>query len=302
MGIGNWLSKPGKAAVLVAVAAAGGGAALAVASVPDSSGEIHACVEEINGTPVTTAGNIRIIDPDANPAQTCVTNIAGAASEVPVSWNSVGLRGATGPTGAQGPPGRVVTISGESFSIGSGHTATLTSPPTLAPFQFAGNTRPIGTMTLNGGNRQASVRRAVAVTGTGPLSSEILDWGFTSQGTGAGTGGSGARKVELGDLHVVKTTDKSSPQLMLACATGRHFPKAVLYIRKSGGSESLTITLTDVLISSYQSGGHGAGDQAPLESLTLNFTKIEFQYTKQGKTPATSPPITTIIATHLPGA
>ena len=105
--------------------------------------------------------------------------------------------------------------------------------------------------------------------------------------------------MQLGDLHVVKTTDKSSPQLMLACATGKHYPKAVLYIRKAGG-ESLTITLTDVLISSYQSGGHG--DATPLESLTLNFTKIEFQYTKQNKTPATSPPITTIIAGHLPGA
>ncbi len=197
----------------------------------------------------------------------------------------------------------MITISGESFSLGSGHTATLTSPPTLAPFQFTGNTRPIGTMTLNGGTRQAGVRRAVDVTGTGPLSSEILDWGFTSQGTGAGAGRGGGRKVELGDLHVVKTTDKSSPQLMLACATGKHFPKAVLYVRKAGGEQSLTITLTGVLISSYQSGGHGAGDHpVPLESLTLNFTKIEFQYTKQDKTPATSPPITTVIAGHLPGA
>jgi type VI secretion system secreted protein Hcp len=296
MGIGRRVGRSGKAALLVAVGIAGGATAIAVASIPDSSGVIHACVQlQPGGLPVTTGANLRVIDSGAG--QTCSTSnpAGGFPEEETVNWNTTGQQGAPG---APGTPGRVITISGESFSIGSGHTATLTSPPTLAPFQLTGNTRPIGTMTLNGGTRQAG---AADVTGTGPLSSEILDWGFTSQGTGTGGGSSGARKVQLGDLHVVKTTDKSSPQLMLACATGKHFPKAVLYIRKAGG-QSLTITLTDVLISSYQSGGHGAGDQAPLESLTLNFTKIEFQYTKQGKTPATSPPITTIVASHLPGA
>ncbi len=293
------MGRSGKAVLLVAVGVAGGATAIAVASIPDSNGVIHACVQlQPGGLPVTTGANLRVIDSGAG--QICSTSnpTGGPPAEETLDWNAIGQQGAPG---APGAPGHVVTLSGESFSIGSGHTATLTSPPTLAPFQFTGNTRPIGTMTLNGGTRQAGVRRAVAVTGTGPLSSEILDWGFTSQGAGAGAGGRGARKVQLGDLHVVKTTDKSSPQLMLACVTGKHFPKAVLYIRKAGG-ESLTITLTDVLISSYQSGGHGAGDQTPLESLTLNFTKIEFQYTKQGKTPATSPPITTVIASHLPGA
>jgi type VI secretion system secreted protein Hcp len=275
--------------------------------VPDSNGVIHACVELQPGSslPQTTA-NLRVID---SASQTCSTSgpAGGLPPEEALSWNTTGQQGvpgAAGPTGGQGVPGHVVTVNGESFSLGSGHTATLTSPPTLAPFQFTGNTQPIGTMTLNGGTRQGSVRSAVVVTGTGPLSSEILDWGFTSQGTSAhGTGGGGGSgKVKLGDLHVVKTTDSSSPKLLLACATGKHFPKAVLYVRKAGHKESLTITLTGVLISSFQTGGHGGGgDEMPLESLTLNFTKIEFQYTKQGKTPTDSKPITTILATHLPG-
>ena len=51
---------------------------------------------------------------------------------------------------------------------------------TLAPFQLTGNTQPIGTMTLGGSTRQASVRQAVSVTGTGPLSSEIVDGSNTN--------------------------------------------------------------------------------------------------------------------------
>jgi type VI secretion system secreted protein Hcp len=301
MGIGRRIGRSGKAAVLLAAGAAGGGAAIAVASIPDSNGVIHACVQLQAGStlPVTNGANLRVINSGAG--QTCSTSnpAGGPPGEATLNWNTIGQQGAPG---APGAPGRVTTINGESFSLGSGHSVTFSSPPTLAPFQFTGNTQPIGTMTLNGGTRQASVRHAVDVIGNGPLSSEILDWGFTSEGTGAGAGGRGAAKVKLGDLHVVKTTDKSSPQLLLACATGKHFPKVVLYIRKAGGNQSLTITLTDALISSYQSGGHGNGDAVPLESLTLNFTKIEFQYTKQGKTPATSPPISTIIANHLPGA
>jgi type VI secretion system secreted protein Hcp len=304
MGIGKWIGRPSRAVALVAVGAAGAGAALAVASVPDSSGVIHACVELQNGLPQTIPGNLRLID---SASQKCTTSspAGGPPPEEALTWNAAGQpgpRGPAGPAGAQGATGNTLTISGESFSLSGGRTATFQSPPALAPFQFTGNTQPIGTMTLNGGTRQATVRHAVNVTGTGALSSEIIDWGFTSQSAsthGAG-GGGGAGKTQLGDLHVIKTQDASSPKLMLACATGKHYPKAVLYIRKAGESESLTITLTDVLISSYQSGGHG--DQKPLESLSLNFTKIEFQYTKQGKTPANSHPITTILATHLPGA
>jgi type VI secretion system secreted protein Hcp len=41
----------------------------------------------------------------------------------------------------------------------------------------------------------------------------------------------------------------------------------------------LTITLSDVLVSSYQEGNGGGGK--PTESISLNFTKIEFKYAKQ---------------------
>jgi type VI secretion system secreted protein Hcp len=301
MGIGSWLRRPGKAAVLIAVGAAGGGAALAVASIPDSNGVIHGCVELEPGStiPLTSGANLRVIDPAAQ--QTCsTTNPAGGlASEEAVSWNTVGPQGAPGATGTPGPAGHTLTINGSTFSVGNGRTATVTSSPTLAPFQITGNTKPVGTVTFTGGVRAAGADSASSTPSSGDLVSDILDWGFTTESTGAGRGaGGGAAKPKFGDLHIVKTVDKASPTLFKACASGKHFASVTLVVRKAGGGTSLTITMDDVLISSYQTGGSSSGER-PTESLSLNFTKIEFQYTKQGKTPTNSKPITTLQGVHL---
>jgi type VI secretion system secreted protein Hcp len=52
-------------------------------------------------------------------------------------------------------------------------------------------------------------------------------------------------------------------------------------VRKAGGGqlEYLKIKLTDVLISSYKE--HAStqkGDENPLEQISLNFSKVEYQY------------------------
>jgi len=67
---------------------------------------------------------------------------------------------------------------------------------------------------------------------------------------------------------------------MLACAQGTHYPKAILYCRKAGGNQPdfYVITLEDVLVSSFTQGG---GGDRPTESLSLNFTKIEWNYMYQ---------------------
>ena len=59
------------------------------------------------------------------------------------------------------------------------------------------------------------------------------------------------------DFHFMMKVNKASPKLMLACASGEHIKKAVLTCRKAGKDqqEFLKITLTDVLVSSYQTGG-----------------------------------------------
>jgi type VI secretion system secreted protein Hcp len=76
--------------------------------------------------------------------------------------------------------------------------------------------------------------------------------------------------------------NKASPRLMLACATGDHIKKAVLTCRKAGKEqqEYLKITLSDLLVSSYQT-GHGGGGVTPTEQFSLNFARVEIEYKEQ---------------------
>lgn len=107
---------------------------------------------------------------------------------------------------------------------------------------------------------------------------ESFSWGASNTGaTGAG-GGGGAGKVTFQDIHFTKKLDKASPKLMLACATGEHIKDVVLVGELSGkrGQQFLEIKLTDVLVSSYQSGG--SSGNIPTDSFSLNFAKIEFTY------------------------
>ena len=124
---------------------------------------------------------------------------------------------------------------------------------------------------------------------------ESWSWGESQSGTAAHGGGGGAGKVAMQDFHFVMKVSKASPKLMLACATGEHIKKAVLTARKAGKEqqEYLKVTLSDLLVSSYQTGGSGHGDVVPTDQVSLNFSKIEVDYKEQkadgslgGATPA----------------
>lgn len=115
---------------------------------------------------------------------------------------------------------------------------------------------------------------------------DSFSWGLGQiigeDGTQPRGGGGGAGKVQVQDFNFVKKIDKSSPVLMLSCATGQHMKEGVLIGRKAGEKplEYLKIKLTDILISGYQTGG-SAGDVVPTDQFSLNFAKIEFSYTPQ---------------------
>jgi type VI secretion system secreted protein Hcp len=111
---------------------------------------------------------------------------------------------------------------------------------------------------------------------------ESWSWGEAQQGTHASGGGGGAGKVAMQDFRFTMKVNKSSPKLMLACATGEHIKDATLTCRKAGKEqqEYLKIKLTDVLVSAYQTGGH-AGGVVPSEQVSLNFSKIEMEYKEQ---------------------
>jgi type VI secretion system secreted protein Hcp len=111
---------------------------------------------------------------------------------------------------------------------------------------------------------------------------EIMSWSFgqTNSGTFASGGGGGAAKVSMGDFNFSMMTNKASPPLFLACATGKHIGSAVLTCRKAGGEqqEYLKVNFKDVLISSWQISGTG---EIPSESFSLNFATISWEYNEQ---------------------
>ena len=108
-------------------------------------------------------------------------------------------------------------------------------------------------------------------------------WGMSQSGSMHVGGGGGAGKVSIQDISLTKWIDKSSPNLMMACSSGKHYPEAKLTIRKAGGEdpvEYLIITLKEVLVSSISTGGSGGEDRLT-ENVTLNFGQVLVDYQPQ---------------------
>ena len=107
-------------------------------------------------------------------------------------------------------------------------------------------------------------------------------WGETQEIAASPGGGGGTGKVAMTDVHVSANLSKASPPLLLACASGKHIKSAVLTGRKAGKGqqEFLTFSLTDILVSSYQTGA-SASSEPPTDSVSLNFAKIQVEYKEQ---------------------
>ncbi len=237
---------------------------MAVATVPDSNGVIHACVQVItvNGVvmPAPVNPNLRVIDP--GDGQPC--NPPGAVPETSVSWN---VQGPPGQTGAQGAPGKTATVT-------SGHTLTLAGGQVLTVGGGTGNTYTfVSPPPKPSGNKLTIQIDSMTVP--------LLSYSFANTNQSGGTGGASGR-AQLHDITITKKFDKSSAKLFQACSSGKHFQTVVITVRKAGGShgEFLRYTFRTVFIRSAQTIGSG-GKATPSESLTLNYSKVEFKYNQQ---------------------
>jgi type VI secretion system secreted protein Hcp len=125
---------------------------------------------------------------------------------------------------------------------------------------------------------------------------ELVQWSWSAEQTGSSSYGSGggAGRVHMHDFHFVMKSNKASPKLMLACATGKHIAKATLTCRKAGGGQKdfLKYTFEKLLISSYQTGGQGSSDVIPLDSISFNFAKISIEYKAQKDDGSLDAPVT----------
>ncbi len=111
-------------------------------------------------------------------------------------------------------------------------------------------------------------------------------FGLSNGGSAAsGTGGLGTGKSLWNDLAVTFSTQKCSPKIVVACAAGDHFTKAVLTVRKQGGTQIdyQIFTMTNCTFSSFQGGGASAGTefQGTIDSVTINFSEFDFEYKEQ---------------------
>jgi len=140
---------------------------------------------------------------------------------------------------------------------------------------------------------------------------DVLSFGYQANqgGTSHVGGGGGKGRVALGDFVINKNIDKASPALFQYCCSGQPITKAVFTSRKAGKDQQpfYVVTMTDVLVSSHQTGnpaggnspapansGAGSGkgpvsatpalsdDWVANETITLNYSTISIAYSEQG--------------------
>ena len=119
----------------------------------------------------------------------------------------------------------------------------------------------------------------------GELEIQSWSWGATNQGSMGTGGGGGSGKADFTDITITKFADKATPKLLKAVAEGQHIKSMLLTCRKASGGggqvEYLKVTLDDVMISGYHSNAGGGGSPIPMESVSLNYAKIKYEYAPQ---------------------
>lgn len=115
---------------------------------------------------------------------------------------------------------------------------------------------------------------------------EVLSYshGVTQQSAGSASSGGGrsAGRSDHQDFSIVKSLDKASPKLNLACCNGEHIKSVTLTLHRAGKDKVkyMEYKMSDVLVSSVRPGGSSKGGEAlPLEEVSFNYGKMEWIYT-----------------------
>ena len=109
---------------------------------------------------------------------------------------------------------------------------------------------------------------------------ELLSWSWLRNQNLSGTSGStsqGTSKAEFTQIGCTKPMDSASTLLAQYAGSGKLIREAKLTADDAKNDKEITLTLTDVLIASYQVGGSASGGNV-VESFTLDFASYQSKY------------------------
>ncbi len=110
---------------------------------------------------------------------------------------------------------------------------------------------------------------------------DVVSWSWGMEAPVALTTGAAPGMISVGELHVVKRVDQSSPTLMRFLRNRKAVSSAQLVVRKAGTAplEYLTIELQNVRVNGLRAESH---DAELIEHVRLGFAKVRVSYTPQG--------------------
>jgi type VI secretion system secreted protein Hcp len=113
---------------------------------------------------------------------------------------------------------------------------------------------------------------------------DVLNWGYAvSQSSSANTGGGGGvGKAHFSELVFTHYIDKSTPNLMKYCASGKHVPSVELSCCKvgDGQQEYMKVVMTDVLITHVRPTGDSSSPRV-MEEVGISYSTIKVEVKEQ---------------------
>ena len=117
-----------------------------------------------------------------------------------------------------------------------------------------------------------------------PHAIELDYWRFGCEQPASDAVGTGARtgRARFTDATFTCRSSSASPRLLEACATGRHFPEAVLSLDVGEGDSgpATVVRFTEVQVRGYTATGGGPGLR-PTDEFRLGFAGITFSVRRQ---------------------
>jgi hypothetical protein len=248
-------SAPRAVVVLLVAGVMGAGAAVALGSVPDATGVIHACYQyTVTGgrtDPAATA-YLRVIDPAS---QTCNTS-AGVPPERELDWNVSGPQGPRGDRGLQGPPG-----SGQTTSVGSGGTAYVTGSGSQSVTNNGGllTVTNNGVLTIQAG--MLTLDESAAIGGSQPVGMATLGFSATpinlqllGLSLAKNSSGGGSCKTCIIAILIGRSLSKAqSDEVLVAFESGQPLPPLVINVNGAAG-KVFRYTLVHAVVTGWSIG------------------------------------------------